>query len=118
MGAPRMIRLQALRVYKREFLHAIRNGKTEAQAADIGMTKTKEAVLNDFAGLDEHNALAKWADICEGIVDFQILLRGIPIDRSAIPPKGEMAQSELDRMEEESSELQLDFGKGEEDKDV
>lgn len=93
-----MIRLEALRIYKREFFHGLRNGLSDAQAADQAMSRVKERTLDDLKGLDDYTRREKWGEIMEAIVDWQILLRDLPIDIDKIPSKEEMIEKELESL--------------------
>lgn len=84
-----MIRLQVLRLYRREYFHALRNGLEPPNAADQALTRVKRMFLEDqvVAGMTLLDRQEKWGEALEVLLEFQILLRDIPIDRDLIPAK-------------------------------
>lgn len=89
-----MIRFDALRKYRREYFHALRNGLPSTDAANQAMTRVKEWALQTSKddNLDEHTAEERWGAILAVLIEWQALLRGTPIDKSRI--------SELPRKDE------------------
>lgn len=88
-----MLRIQALRQYRTEFYHALRNQKPPELAADQALQRVKDTCLKELAIMypnDEITRSEKWADILLALVEFQILLKDIPVDPNRlqqIPPK-------------------------------
>lgn len=91
-----MIRKQAFREYTREYLHALRNGKSENEAAAVALDRTRECVAKELADKSELEAMEIWGAILELIVDYESILRVLPIDKAKIPPKSEMPAVELE----------------------
>jgi hypothetical protein len=84
-----MQRIEALRIFRREYFHAIRNGKNSQQAADQATTRLKDWFLKHlaFQNIPEVDRMEEWGKIIDVIIEWQILLKDIPIDVSKIPPK-------------------------------
>lgn len=84
-----MIRIQALRLFRREFFHAVRNGLSNEdaalQATERVRTSVNEALAREVK--PEIDKLEAWADILDVLTEWTILLQGLPIDASKIPPK-------------------------------
>lgn len=87
-----MIRLTAFNLYLKEFLHGLRNGLSSDEAGQKAMVKVREAFDADPAiqALGPIDKFEHWGRVFETLIDFRISTRGLPIDVSAIPPKGEM----------------------------
>lgn len=84
-----MLRIQALRIYRREYLHALRNGKDALQAAEQATTRVKKLILEDhgFQSLPEYDRMDAWGEILGVLIEWTILLKDIPIDTSKLPAK-------------------------------
>ena len=87
-----MLRIQALRLFRREYFHALRNGLDADQASDRALTRIKEDILRELEAVpivdaEPYLKHEKWGEILEVLIEWQILLRDTPIDRSKIPPK-------------------------------
>jgi hypothetical protein len=84
-----MIRIQALRYYRREFLHALRNGADAEDAADQAYDRTKKEVNTILSKeiVGELERQQQWGDIMDVLVEWQILLVGLPIDINKCPAK-------------------------------
>lgn len=87
--APTMHRLQAQRIFRREYFHALRNGKNSDEAANQALTRVKawfldSPLIKSLDGIDRQEA---WGEVLEVLVEWQILLKDIPIDMEKLPPK-------------------------------
>jgi hypothetical protein len=98
-----VIRLTALRTYRREYFHALRNGKSSEEAAAQAFDRVRSAFLQDpsVRPLDGVDRAEKWGEVIGPLVEFQILLKDVPIDTSQIPPKDQIDSAESVVGEEE-----------------
>lgn len=80
-------RMQALREFRREYFHALRNGLTQEEASQQALDRVKASVHLEFKDehIDNFTRQERWGEILEVLVEWQIMLRDMPIDRSKIP---------------------------------
>lgn len=90
--------IQALREFQREYFHALRNGKSSDEASDQAIERVKQKVLaglrvaypTDETQSKEANTnieitrMEKWGDVLIVLVNYQILLRDLPIDQTRL----------------------------------
>jgi hypothetical protein len=83
-----MLRLQMLRLYRREYFHALRNNLNPSAAAEQALTRVKDQFLNDpVSALPDIDRQEQWGAILDVLIEFNILLKDIPIDKSKLPKK-------------------------------
>lgn len=88
-----MIRSDAMREFRREFLHALRNQlaageplNTEA-AAQRATLRTKSAFMLDarYTNLTSEEKQEDWEEVLAGCIDLQIMLTYFPVDFNLVP---------------------------------
>lgn len=100
-----MIRIQCLRTYTRELLHALRNGLDILAATGQATQRTKEYYANEKkieTGIPPEDALLseEWHAILVVLVEFSILLAALPVDLSKLPQdKWEFFQAQAEGFE-------------------
>lgn len=87
-----VIRANALRIFRREYFHALRNGLDSDAASEQAFERVRAAfrahpLIKPLAGIDREEA---WGEILGVLVEWRMLLRDVPIDVAAIPPKGQI----------------------------
>ncbi len=95
MPQRRILRINALRKFQVEYFHGIRNGKSSEEASTDAFLVVRDYFLSDLyvgtlQGVDREE---EWGKVLEVLMEWRILLKGIPIDASKIPAKGEIAQA-------------------------
>jgi hypothetical protein len=80
-----MLRLEALRLYRREYFHALRNGLNSMDAAQQATTRVKKLFqdTHEFQGIPDIDR----QEILDVLIEWTILLKDIPIDLSKVPAK-------------------------------
>lgn len=96
-----MISRDAHRCYAREYFHALRNNKSESEAAEQAMERTRKFVLDNTTDLAEMDRHQLWGTILERIIDWEIMLRVYPVDKSKIPTKDVAAAKELEAIKKQ-----------------
>lgn len=91
----KMVRRDLFRQFRREYLHGLRNLKSEGDAYMAAMDAVKASVWKELEGINEFDRREQWADIAEGLLDVWLVLKDLPVDKSKIPPKSEMIDEEL-----------------------
>lgn len=90
-GTWTMLRIQALRLFRREFFHALRNNIKPEAAVDQAVSRVKKLVQEDLRTLypgndpaSEIERMEQWGDILVSLIEFQLMLKDIPVDQSRL----------------------------------
>lgn len=104
-----MLRITALRMFRREYFHGVRNGLTSRQAADQAITRIKAVIQDALAKRQDLSPLEReerWGEILGNLVEFQILLTGLPIDQARLE---DIPQKDREALEEDARLLLEDI---------